>query len=370
MQRIVIDARESGTSSGRYIDKLVEHLHSLQPAYDMVVLTKPHRLQYVRTIAPSWTVVESPHKEFTFAEQIGLRSQIISLKPDLVHFGFVQQPVMYRGLKVTTMHDLTTIRFRNPSKNALIFAFKQQVYKWVNKHAARTSAAVIAISQYTKDDVVRFTHINPGKITVTLESADDLPQPAEAVAAVGSAPFIMYLGRPTPHKNLDRLIQSFQRLQADYPDLQLVLAGKKDANYQAIENSVQQRGITNVVFTDFISDNQLRWLYQHCQAYIFPSLSEGFGLPGLEAMRHGAPVASSNATCLPEIYGEAAVYFDPLSISDMTTKIASILSDKALRQDYIARGYKQASTYSWRTMAQQTLAVYDRVLTGSRDTKQ
>lgn len=362
MPKIVIDARESGTSSGRYVDKLIEHLHALQPAHEFVILTKPQRVAYLEHVAPSWTVIPSPHKEFTVAEQLSLKSQIEALQPALVHFAFVQQPVLYRGLKVTTMHDLTTLRFRNPAKNALVFAFKQQVYAWVNKHAARTSSAVIAISQYTKDDVVRFTGVSPDKITVTLESADDLPQPADAVPGLDDQPFIMYVGRPTPHKNLERLIQAFGILQKDHPDLHLVLAGKKDANYQRIETDAQQQGIANVVFTDFITDNQLRWLYEHCRTYVFPSLSEGFGLPGLEAMRHGAPVVSSNATCLPEVHGEAALYFEPRNADDMAAKIAVMIDNEALRQQYIKRGYEQISKYSWQRMAQQTLAVYEQAL--------
>jgi len=109
----------------------------------------------------------------------------------------------------------------------------------------------------------------------------------------------MYVGRPTPHKNLDRLVEAFKLVHETYPDLVLALAGKTDHNYQALEEKVKTGGIPNVVFTGFISDGQLRWLYEHCTAYVFPSLSEGFGLPGLEAMAHGAPVVSSDAlACL------------------------------------------------------------------------
>jgi glycosyltransferase involved in cell wall biosynthesis len=97
-------------------------------------------------------------------------------------------------------------------------------------------------------------------------------------------------------------------------------------------------------------------------AYIFPSLSEGFGLPGLEAMTHGAPVVSSNATCLPEIYGDAAHYFDPLSVEAMVIAISEVLNDKALRQKLITAGQMQVNKYSWQRMAEQTLDVYRKVL--------
>src|SRR5690606_8601175 len=112
--------------------------------------------------------------------------------------------------------------------------------------------------------------------------------------------FIMYVGRPLPHKNLRRLIQAFALLKEKHPELHLVLAGIKDVLYKRHERYVKKHGIQDVVFTGFISDGQLRWLYENCAAYAFPSLSEGFGLPGIEAMNQGAPVAASNATAIPE----------------------------------------------------------------------
>ena len=362
MSKLVIDARESGTSTGRYIDKLIEHLHKLQMQHSVIILTKAERTDFFAGKAPSFTVVQTPFKEFTFNEQVGFMRQLRGLEPDLVHFGMVQQPVLYHGRVVTTMHDLTTARFHNPDKNLLVFGIKQQVYKWVNKKAARKSAAVLTPTQYVKDDVVDFTGVRPEKVTVTYEAADfiaDLPLPVDGLEG---KQFIMYVGRPTPHKNLGRLIEAFALLQKARPELHLVLAGKKDANYEQHARRVYDENIPNVVFTDFISDAQLRWLYEHCSAYIFPSLSEGFGLPGLEAMVHGAAVVSSNATCLPEIYGNAAAYFDPLDITDMAAKIGEVLDDPILREDLIDRGRRQAAGYSWDRMAKQTLAVYERTL--------
>lgn len=361
MRRVVIDARESGTSTGRYIDKLVEHLHAYKPKMEIIILTKPERLEVMTSIAPAFPVIETPFREFTFGEQLGFRRQLNGLQADLVHFGIVQQPVLYRGAAVTTMHDLTTVRFRNPSKNPIVFWAKQQVYKWVNKKAARKSAAILTPTQFVKDDVVAFTGVRPDKITVTYEAADyitDEPAPIESLA---DKQFIMYVGRPMPHKNLGRLIDAYTELKKTHPDLHLVLAGKKDALYEAHERRVRDEGITGVTFTGFVSDAQLRWLYEHCQAYVFPSLSEGFGLPGLEAMAHGAPVASSNATCLPEVYGDAAEYFDPNSIQSIVTAIDRILTDETRRAELIALGQKQAQKYSWRRTAEQTLAVYEQV---------
>ena len=208
--------------------------------------------------------------------------------------------------------------------------------------------------------MIKFTGVNPEKITVTLESADELPKGNEPVDELIGKKFIMYIGRPTPHKNLRRLIDAFALLQKKYPDLTLALAGKKDSNYARHEAYVNEHGIKNVVFTGFISDEQLRWMYENTAVYCFPSLSEGFGLPGLEAMLHGAPVASSTATCLPETHGDAAHYFDPFSVEDIAKSIDDILSDDKLRNELVKKGKKHVKTFSWQRMAEQTLAVYEK----------
>jgi glycosyltransferase involved in cell wall biosynthesis len=360
--KIAIDARESGSTTGRYVDKLIEYLHKIQPEYEIIVLTKSHRLDFFKEIAPQFQVEVADHKEFTFDEQLGFKKQLTLLGADLVHFTIVQQPVRYRGKVVTTMQDLTTIRFKNPSKNPAVFALKQQVYKWVTKKAARKAVALITASQFVKKDVVAFTQVNPEKITVTYEAADRITETAEPLTELIGKQFIMYVGRPMPHKNLERLIDAFAKLKLTQPNLQLVLAGKKDANYERIAALIKTKDIADVFFTDFVSEGQLRWLYENCVAYIFPSLSEGFGLPGLEAMAHGAPVVSSNATCLPEIYGDAAHYFDPLSVEAMVIAISEVLNDKALRQKLITAGQMQVNKYSWQRMAEQTLDVYRKVL--------
>ncbi len=362
MTKIVIDARESGTSTGRYIDKLIEHLAKHPIEHSVIVLTYAERTDFFATIAPDFVVVQTPFKEYTFSEQIGFLRQLRGLEADLVHFGMVQQPVMYHGRVVTTMHDLTTMRFRNPAKNPIIYFLKQQVYRYVIQRAAHKSAAVLTPSAFVKDDVLDFTHIAPSKITVTLEAADRIPDEPVAVPSVVGKQFIMYVGRPLPHKNLGRLIDAFALLQKARPELYLVLAGRKSANYQRYEAYANERGIEGIIFTDFVSDAQLRWLYEHCSAYVFPSLSEGFGLPGVEAMVHGAPVVSSNATCLPEVYGEAAYYFDPLDVTDMAAKIGEVVDDPLLREDLAERGKAQAAKYSWDAMAAQTLAVYEQTL--------
>jgi glycosyltransferase involved in cell wall biosynthesis len=361
--RIVIDARESGTSTGRYVDKLVEYLHKLKPGHEVVILTKTPRLEYLQAVAPDFKLLKSDFKEFTFAEQLGLMNQVKGLGADLVHFTMSQQPVRYQGKKVTTIHDLTTLRFENPAKSPFVFRSKQLVYGRVVKKVAHDSMAVITPSKFVKQDVANYANINLSKIAVTYEAADRITAPPEPVHRLEGKQFIMYVGRATPHKNLARLVEAFAILSKRHPELMLALAGKMDRNYKIVESIVTDKRLANrVVFTDFITEGQLRWMYENTAVYVFPSLSEGFGLPGLEAMVHGAPVAAAKATCLPEVYGDGAAYFDPKVGFDMAKTISGILSDVHLRGQLIRAGRRQAAKYSWQAMAKQTLAVYERVL--------
>jgi glycosyltransferase involved in cell wall biosynthesis len=361
--KIAIDARESGTSTGRYVDKLIEHLHKLKPTEKIIVLTKADRVGFIKSVAPGFEVIESNYKEFTFAEQVGLRSQLRRVNADLVHFTMTQQPIYYYGKSVTTVHDLITARFTNPAKNWLIYKFKQVVYRFVIVWVAHKSKLVITPTNFVRDDLSKFAHLKKSKIVVTYEAADKINDAAEPVKDLADKKFLMYVGRPTPHKNLITLVKALEILAAQDPQLLLVLAGKKDANYSSIEKAVAKMGLTDrVIFTGFISDGQLRWLYENTAVYVFPSLAEGFGLPGLEAMAHGAPVAASRATTLPEIYGTAAHYFDPKSADDMASKIREILNNPELRQKLVKAGVTQSAKYSWQAMAEQTLALYRKML--------
>lgn len=364
MKRIVIDARELRTSTGRYVERLLEYLQTVDTdlSHHYTVLLTPKDMDTWTPRSKRFTKVACRFKEFTFAEQILMAWQLYRLKPDLVHFAMIQQPILYLRKVVTTAHDITNVRFDNPAKHKFIFAVKRWVYIRVIHIVAWKSKRIMTPTEYIKEDIAKFANANSRKFVVTLESADPIKDKAEELPELADKQFMMYVGRPTPHKNLERLIDAFASLQEQHPDLHLVLAGKTDSNYRRIARMVKKRELTNVVFTDFISEGQLRWLYEHCAAYVFPSLSEGFGLPGLEAMRHGAPVVSSNATCLPEVYGDAAHYFDPLDVEDMAKAINDVLTKDKLRAELVKRGTKQVSKYSWERMARQTLDVYNEVL--------
>ncbi|MEI6237899.1 MAG: glycosyltransferase family 1 protein [Candidatus Saccharibacteria bacterium] len=363
MARIAIDAREFSTSTGRYVEKLLFYLQKIDKINKYVVLLKPADFRKWQPTADNFKKVECPYKEFTFAEQLAYRKFLKKLKPDLVHFPMTQQPILYRGKVVTSILDLTTARFTNPSKNSIVFWVKQRIYIFVTKYVAHKSKQIITISNYVKKDLAKFAHIKKTKITTTYLAADEITEPVEPIKSLQSKTFLFYVGRPQPHKNLARLIETFAVLKKNHPDLLLVLAGRKDKVYDSYIQTARRLGVDkDVIFTGYVSEGQLKWLYRGCKAYVFPSLSEGFGLPGLEAMVHRAPVVCSTATCLPEVYGDGAWYFNPLDIHDMVRSINEVLINPELRNKLIRAGRVQAKKYSWLVMAEQTLEVYQRAL--------
>jgi glycosyltransferase involved in cell wall biosynthesis len=363
MAKIVIDAREINTTTGRYIYRLVQYLQKIDNENQYLILLDPKDIDTCQLLAKNFSKVSCPYKKFTFGEQLGLNKQLKALKPDLVHFTMPHQPILYRGKVVTTVHDLTGIRFKNPSANPLVIAVKQQVFKFVLWYVPKKSTLVITPSEYTKKDVVGFSHINPDKVIVTYEAAEEFLDPIDPIKSLQSKEFIMYLGRPQPHKNLSRLIEAFAMLKKDHPNLLLILAGRRDAVYDSYIKVAKKLGVEDsVTYTDYIPDGQLKWLYRACKAYIFPSLGEGFGLPGLEAMAHGAPVVCSTATSLPEVYGNGAWYFNPEDVRDMAKSINEVLINTDLRNKLIRAGREQSAKYSWQRMAEQTLNVYKKAL--------
>ena len=171
-------------------------------------------------------------------------------------------------------------------------------------------------------------------------------------------PYLLYVGNAYPHKNLERLALAFQEIRKVFPEMRLVLVGRKDYFYRRLENFIADKKISGVILAGFISDEELDLVFKEARLYIWPSLYEGFGLPPLEAMAKGTPVVSSREACMPETLGEAVEYFDGKSVADMAKAIGSILGQEKKRQDLIQKGYEQVRKYSWKKMGEETLATY------------
>ncbi len=361
MSHIVIDARIINSTTGRYVERLLYHLQAIDHENTYTVLLREKDQDYWQPTAKNFSVVIADYSNYSFNEQIGFLRLLNSLHADLVHFCMPEQPILYRGKKVTTIHDLTLLKTYNPDKNWLIYKSKQFIGKFVFRHVARTSKFVLSPTDYTKHEIMSRWRVNDEqvkRIYLAAEATTDEMTPYE----LPSHQFIMFVGQQSRYKNTRTLQQAHAKLLEKYPDLLLVLVGKLDKPGQENKAYFESTGAKNIIYTGFAPDGQLNWLYKHTAAYIFPSFMEGFGLPGLEAMIQGAPVISSNATCLPEVYGDAAYYFNPSSTDELVKAIDTVISDKTLREQLTKKGYEQAKKYSWRRTAEETLEAYKEAL--------
>lgn len=357
MSHIVIDARIISSTTGRYVERLLTNLQAVDSDNLYTVLVPTKDLGYWKPTSPNFALMAADFASYSFAEQIGFKKFLDELGADLVHFCMPQQPILYTGNHVTTIHDLTLLETYNSDKNWFVFHAKQFIGKFVFKRVARTSSHIITPTQYVKNAFVEFAGIPKSNVTVTYEAADTHNGTDEPVD-IPFKKFLLYVGQQSDYKNIKRLGDTHQKLLESHPDLGLVLVGKKTPAHLRNEAYFEKKQYKNIYFTGFVADQQLAWLYHHCAAYIFPSLMEGFGLPGLEAMAHGAPVVSSNKTCLPEVYEKAAWYFDPEDTQDMAERIGQVLDDKKLRAELIKNGKNQVEWYSWEKMAKETYEVY------------
>lgn len=371
MARIAIDARIIYTTTGRYIDGLIRFLAEIDTDNEYIILLDPKDMDRFELPNERFSKVAAPYEQFSFAEQIGFLALLKRINADLVHFTVPHRPVFYFKKQVTTVHDLTLLKTYNSDKNWLVFHAKQFVGYFVFWSIARTSDRIITPTEYVKRDYQNFARISADKITVTYEGAAEALDTQEPYSPLEGKQFLLCVGNQSDYKNIRRLMQAHQELRKKYPELLLVcvgkLSGKNGVTLQRNREWARGEGYEGIVYTDFVSDQQLSWLYHHCATYVFPSLMEGFGLPGLEAMACKAPVASSNATCLPEVYGDAAHYFDPLDITDMTRALSDILDNKELADELIQKGSLRVKEFSWKRMAQQTLDVYNQILSNSKE---
>lgn len=355
---IVIDARVINSGTGTYVAKLLKYLQEIDTSNNYTVLLREKDKDYWKPSAPNFTTRVAEFDNYSMAEQVGFKKLLDELSPDLIHFCMPQQPIFYKGRRVTTMHDMTLLKTYNSDKNWLVFHFKQFLGGFVWKRIAQISDHVIAISENTKREYQEYTHIPDERISVVYEAGEAELDQVEPYEALPFKRFILYVGQQPDYKNIRRLIQAHQELLKTDPELGLVLVGRMNPDTIANKKWSEAQGHRNVHFTGYINDRQRDWLFTKTLTYAFPSLMEGFGLPPLEAMAYGTPVVSSNASCMPEVLGDAAEYFDPLNVEDMAATIKKVIDDEALRQNLIARGHKQVAKYSWRRMAEQTHAIY------------
>lgn len=364
--RVGIDARLIGSAGiGRYLKNLINNLSDLDKKNDYFVFLFEEDFPKL-TLSKNFRKVRANFKWYTLSEQLRFPPLLRKYRLDLVHFPHFNVPILYSGKFVVTIHDLIHQKFNmNATTHGKIsYAIKQFGYRRIFKYAVNKSQKIITVSNYVKEELLIKWSVPQEKIVVTYEAVDDgLIKAGEKLSdkkdkeVLGKfrigRPYILYVGNAHPHKNVEGLIRSFRNLRKSDKHLKLVLVGTKDFFWEKI-NAKEK----DIFFLSALTDEELGVFYRCSSAYVQPSLEEGFGLPMLEAMALSCPVVSSNRASLPEIGGNAPIYFDPDSLVEMTKAIGKVLNDIVLRQELIKKGLDRVKKFSWRKCTEQTLEVY------------
>lgn len=303
-----------------------------------------------------------------YRARIPLPVQVFTGKIDLFHSpDFVLPPVAGNIPTLLTVHDLSFVHFADVYVPTLV-AYLNKVVPWSVQRATH----ILADSEATKRDLIEIYGVSAEKVSTLYAGVSPHFQPItkekqfRAVRkkyGLGTAPYIFTVGTVQPRKNYRMLIRAFASIAQQFPH-NLVVAGGKGWLFDDILAEIEAQGLVGRVhFIGFADDEDLPTLYSDATLFVMPSIYEGFGIPILEAMASGAPVVASNASCLPEVVGDAGMLLDPNDQRAWTHAMMALLQDAPQRARLVGRGALQVRKFTWQKSAEQLLALYTRLLT-------
>lgn len=295
-------------------------------------------------------------------------------KPNLLHithlFEWYYLSIPNNIKTIVTIYDLIPLIYRDKYLN------KTKEFNWYisRLNQIKNVTKIITISEASKNDIVHFLKIPGSKISVIHLGVSDLFKPISKIDSQKKIkkkykiedPFILSVSTHSYHKNTEALFKAYKKF-INNPKFQnyklivickLINSERKDWEDKIKYNKLEK----NVIFTGFIPDEDMPYFYNASDFFVFPSLYEGFGLPILEAMACGTPVITSKVSSMPEVGGSAALYINPYSVDDICTKMKKLIDNKKLQNDLIKKGFKQVKKFSWSKCAEETLKVYESVL--------
>lgn len=411
--RIGIDARfwgPKGTGIGRYVKNLVLELEKIDQQHEyFVFLQKDNYKEYEPSVFNFHKVILNSHP-YSLKSQLVDARKINQLQLDLVHFPHFSYPIFYQGKFIVTIHDLIKSQFYDQSastRSGIVYQLKHKGYELVIRKAIENSERIITPTQYVKNEILKNYHIKAEKIIPIYEGAESnfsIFPPKADQTLVGNFQFskgkiteilkrynleekkyLIYVGNVYPYKNVEKLLEMMEKIrrqttclagrQADNrqqkkndklltvdSELSLAIVCSRSVFYERLQKRIQEMKLENQVkMLGYVPDEELVVLYHNALAFLTASLAEGFGLTGLEAMAAGCPVICSNQSSLPEVYGQAALYFDPNNINEIIKQISRI-QDSEFRIQIIRKGEKQVQKYSWQKMARKILRIYEEIL--------
>lgn len=374
--KIGIDARfvgPQGTGLGKYSEKLILNLAKIDKKNQYVIFLQKNNWNFLK-VPENFTKTLANISWYSLEEQLKMPRIFEKENLDILHVPHFNVPILYNRKFIITIHDLIHHEFKKDAattRNPIIFKLKRFAYQKVIEKAIKKSQKIIVPSNFVKGQIIKKFNVVPIKLVVTYEAAEEEYSQQSTVNIKPSTllekfsirkPFIIYVGNAYPHKNLENLLEAMKLLTDNHPPVNthLMIVCARDVFAHRLDEKIKKLNLSNhVTLTGYIEATNLSQIFKSAQAYVFPSLSEGFGIPGLNAMAANLPLIASNIPTLKEIYGEAALYFDPKDPKDIAEKISKVLMDSKIKSDLIKKGSEQVKKYSWLQMAQETLKIYE-----------
>lgn len=361
---------KGGGGIKEYIIQLTNHLAKIDHDNEYVLYALEDQYEYCKTVLPTrFKLKPIPYRKNLFSKICrSLFSQNFWSKEeeeerfDVFHSPFFHAPKMKHARLLMTVHDLRLYRY--PETYSFL---RYQFLKRAVKESIARVDHIIAISQFTKDEMIETCGVSPDKVTVVHEAINrsffsvdrikdyDLPQ---EYAYLKEGRFLFYLSHIEPRKNHLRLIKAFSAMKAQggFDDVRLVLAGIQNLDAAPVLKAIAET--PDVVYLDYVPTELMLWLSSHATLFVYPSYYEGFGFPPLEAASLGTVSAVGKASSVPEVCGDCAFYFNPYDVDDMSRVIANALKDQTAIEEKRAKLESQLSKFSWEKNARNTLKIY------------
>jgi len=334
----------------------------------LVVTTEESGIdKYSQEIAERLGVKEIATARYLSPSEAYRLARLVRNEPDIVHLpnqNFARFALFRRNPFIVTVHDVVRFYIRFDPETV-----RERIWLKLDVMGVKRATHIIAVSQHTKNDLIKYMKIPESKITVIYNGIDrSIFKPYNVRLRLLDKPYVLYVGSERPRKNLDSLFEAFAMLKKEFPDLKLLKVGpvgRYDMYRRASGKKLVRLGITrDVAFIDYVSEQDLVSYYCSAALLAYPSLYEGFGLPPLEAMACGCPVVTSNTSSLPEVVGEAGIMVDPYDVDGLAQAMRRVLTDSKLRDDMVRKGLEQSKKFSWEKAAEQTREVYEKLAAG------
>lgn len=313
---------------------------------------------------PNAKLIKTRARHYSVGEQTSFLKLINSFEFDMMHFPNFNVPIFYKRPFIVTIHDMVHHKISGAKKSHLLHFW---AYKKIIEQAAKNAQTIITVSEYSKRDIVKYLNIPEDKIKVIYEAPSLEVNVAEEFLAqvkqqyLLTKPYFLFVGVLERKKNIVALTRAFDEFLKKYQvDMDLVIVGRSDPHYPDIRHHAMD--ITykdHLIFTGSVDDKELAALYKGAYAFVSASLHEGFGLPGVEAMQFGLPLAVSNLEVFNEVYDNAAVYFDPESIQDIAEKLHIVSRDQQFHMQLQRKSAERGVHFSWHKAAAETIEVYN-----------